>query len=429
MIKAYNFNYYLSTLASALPSSQRLQAMRWFNRDFAGQESFIMICGVMLIVLIMLFVIVTLLGSIKRKRISNNLFIEYADKRGLNIRERHILMEIAIKAKLGLAESIYSMPDVFDLGATQMIRLSLAKQGAKRSRYLSTELSILREKLGFRMKNSVTDSALKPDKPDSRQIPVGRKLYITSLDTSEFFEVETIVKENNELELIVQSAQSLECEPGDNLCARYYLGAPIWEFDTSVLRAENNILVLHHSEDIRYVNRRRFLRVEVNEPAYIAAFPFARDFADEEKSRNGDEEISSESIWGPPKFVPADVTELAGPGLRITAPLEVKVGDRVAVILKLSREKEFNSEKSAFMLNNIKSARIFEDIGIVKHTEEVEKGFSIAVELTGLNDSNISEMVKATNEASINRSRIKDIPPLNKEKVNKWEYISETVIN
>ncbi len=428
MIEVNNLDY-INVAASSLSSSMRLQALRWFSRGVNGQNSFLLICGIMLVILIMLFIVVTLIGSIKRKRNSNRLFIDYADKRGLNIRERHILLEIAIKAKLRLTESIFTMPDVFDRGATQMIRLSLANNGAKRSRYLSAELSILREKLGFRKRNTITDLALRQSKPGSGQIPEGRKLYITSLDTSEFFDIEAVVKENNELELTVQTVKPLKCEPGDNLCLRYYFDAPFWEFDTTVLRAKDNIIVLKHSEDIRYVNRRRFLRVGVNEPAYIAAFPFARDLSDEEPVLENIE-VSHKNYWGPPKFIPADVTELAGPGLRIEAPLEVKIGDRVAVILKLSREKDDRNESTAFAVNNkIKPARIIEDVGIVRHTQKVKNGFSIAVELTGLNDSNISEMVKVTNEASINRNRIKDIPNANKEKPVKWEYISETVIN
>ena len=410
--------------ASSLSPSQRLDAARWFDGNFSGQDTFILICGVILVVLTMLFIIVTLSNSIKRRRNSNRLFIEYADKRGLNIRERHILLNIAMKARLRKVESIFSMSDVFDRGATQMIRSSIVKDVAKRSRYLSAELSILREKLGFRRKRTITDLALKQGKPDSRQIPEGRKLYITSVDTTEFFEAEALVIENNELELSVQPVQPVECEPGDKLCVRYYLDAPIWEFDTSVLRTADNILILQHSDNIRYVNRRRFLRVAVNEPAYIASFPFAKELSSNEKSERDDENNSSQDLWGPPKFVRADVTELAGPGLRLVTTLEVKVGDRVAVVLKLRNEglSDFSQK------NKQKPEKVIEDIGIVRHTQALEEGFSIAIELTALNESNISEMVRATNEASLSRSRIKDVPLHNKENQNKWEYISETII-
>jgi hypothetical protein len=107
----------------------------------------------------------------------------------------------------------------------------------------------------------------------------------------------------------------------------------------------------------------------------------------------------SSSTWGPPEFVPASVTELAGPGLRVEAPLDVKVGDRVIVIFKLSEEQQQkpNSQR------NGKTApeKIVEDIGEVRHTKKIKDGFSIAVELTGLSDPNINELVRVTNAASL----------------------------
>ena len=172
MIKSIIFNIKFNFAASSLSPFQKWQAVRWFDKNFLGGDTFILFCGVTLIFLTLLFIIVTLLGSIKRKRISNKLFIEYADKRGLNIRERHILMDIAIKTRLKLVESIFTMGDIFDRGATQMIRATLAKHGAKRSKYISAELSILREKLGFRKKAVVSDLALKPDKPNRPQPPL-----------------------------------------------------------------------------------------------------------------------------------------------------------------------------------------------------------------------------------------------------------------
>jgi hypothetical protein len=416
--------------SSSLSSAERLKAVQRLNMDLRNADNFLIICGVILTSLVMLFIIISLVGSMKRKKNSNKLFIEYADKRGLNIRERHILMDIAIKSRIRFAESIFTMGDVFDRGATQLMRVTLAKYGAKRSRYLSAELSILREKLGFKKRSAVSELAMKPGGTGSRQIPEGRKLYLTNPEITDYFETETIIIENKEHEFNVQLTQQVECEPGDSFCARYYFGALIWEFDTCVLEVKDNILVLQHSDNIRYVNRRRFLRVNVNEAAYIAAFPFTKNVSDNEKSLLDEERNSYERTWGPPKFVPAEVTELAGPGLKITAPLEVNAGDRVIVILKTKSSHSKDSNVSDFHQNeNTGNFRIIEDIGVVKHAEKMENDFSIAVELTGLNDKNISEMVRITNEVSINNKRIIDIQPVSKEKSNKWEYISETTVN
>ncbi len=411
----------LSGAVSELTPIQRWQAARWFN-NITNESWFITSSIVAVFVLTVLLVIVTYCRLRNERKTANQLFIDYADKRGLSSRERYILMDIANKAKLKRSESIFTMSDVFDRGATQIIRVAFAQYGAQRSRYLGAELSILREKLGFRQRNSnSTGLAIRQKEPNSRQIAIGRKLYLTSLASDDFFEVEAEVRENNELELIVELKKPLELRQGTPLCARYYYGAPVWEFDTSVIEAKDNILVLNQSENVRFVNRRRFLRVPVNEPAFIAAFPFSKIMDDEEKKSS----VSMNNKWGPPKFVPADVTELAGPGLRVVAPIEVKVGDRVAVILKLSQTEPKNVIHSDLTPSkNYNSYKVVEDIGVVRHMETVENGLSIAVELTGLNDSNVSELVRATNIVSINsKNKTRGF-----SNVNKWNVAYEAIV-
>ena len=409
--------------SSSLTSTQRWDALRVLNSNFWAREEFIIVCGIILAALVMIFVIVTLLDTIKRKRNSNRLFIEYADKRGLNIRERQILMDIALKARLRFAETIFTMSDVFDRGATQMVRVTLSSYGARRSRYLSAELTMLREKMGFRKRTSFTEMANSKDLEGSRQIFNGKKIYLTNPESLEFFEIESTVIENTSLGLKIQLQEMIECEPGDAFCVRYYFGSVIWEFDSYVLNTQGDILILQHNDKIRYVNRRRFLRVNVNEPAYIAAFPFTQNISEEIKNKRKTD-IESElwgSIWEPPKFIAADLVELAGPGLKLISPIDVKIGDRVIVILKLSHLKN--------KIDDTIHSKIIEDIGIVKHVEEIEKGNSIAIELNYLTEKNISEMVKVTNEASLNKKRIKELPSEQKEKSRKYEYISETIIN
>jgi len=411
----------LSGSISELTPIERWQAARWFN-NIVNQSWFIIASVTAVFVLVMLLVLVTYYRIINERRKINQLFMENAGTRGLSSREIHILIDIASKAKLKRIESIFSMSDVFDRGATQIIRSAFAQYGAQRSRYLSAELSILRGKLGFRKRNTTSnDLALSQKESDSRKIAIGRNLYLTSLDSDDFFDIETEVKENNNVELIVELTKPIELRQGTPLCVRYYYGAPIWEFDTSVIEAKNNILVLNHSDNIRYVNRRRFLRVPVNEPAFIAAFPFSKIMEDEGQ----ESDISMNNKWGSPEFMPAAVTELAGPGLRVVAPLEVKIGDRVVIILKLSQNEPENIGDS----DKANSYKIVEDIGIVRHTEAVDNGLSIAVELTGLNESNVGELVRETNIVSINdKNKANRISTVNKGKINKQNVVSETVV-
>ena len=131
-------------------------------------------------------------------------------------------------------------------------------------------------------------------------------------------------------------------------------------------------LTLSHSDNIRFVNKRRFLRVSVSKPALIASFPaLKRDY--------GNDEL--------PQFKTGTITELSGPGLRIMTDLDVKSGDRVLVIFELEEDK------------------IIEDVGEVRGVRDVAgSGISIGVELVGLNDTVVNELVKATNAAAIAKS-------------------------
>jgi hypothetical protein len=169
----------------------------------------------------------------------------------------------------------------------------------------------------------------------------------------------------------------------------YHVGASVWEFDASEVSCNGNILVLNHSEDIRFINRRRFLRVPVNNKAFIARFPFEGTCM---ANASGDN-------FEPPEFVPALVTEMAGPGLRIETQLDVKPGDRILVVFRLDEEKsqDLGLQSSGKTL----ASKIVEDIGKIRHVKAIQGGFSIAVELTGLGDSDINTLIRATNEASL----------------------------
>lgn len=429
----------LNFFVLSLTPVQRWQAARWLNISFMGESWFMAACVAALIIMTALFIIVTFHQAGKERLAANRLFFEYADEKGLSPRERHVLMYIATQTKLKNKEAIFTMADAFDRGATKIIRAALALKGKDKRTHLNAELSVLREKLGFQKRSTISADRFITKIPGSRQILEDRKLYITSLETDSFSHIECVVIENNEMELVIEPSKQLEMKQGEPLCVRYYFGASIWEFDTSVVRCLDNHLILKHADNIRIVNRRRFLRVPINEPAYIAAFPFAKALPDPDNSNiNVSSETSPENNWGPPKFVPADVTELAGPGLRVVAPLEVKVGDRVVVIMKLSESKKHPliQQEKGEALHSIfsgrgksKSSRIVEDIGVVRHTENIRDGFSIAVELTGLNEKNLNELVRATNTASLKARFKTQLVPENRGSWKKnANTVSETVV-
>ena len=400
----------------ALTPVERWRAAGRFSSGFMTEHWFILTGVAAIILLTALLLIVSYNRTAQRRNVRERLFFNYAEKRGLSKQEHQILLDIAHKAGLKRSESIFTMPRVFNNGAGEMIKESLTKGDAEESKWLRTELAFLREKLGFQRRSSVSiGSPTKLKKTSSRHIPTGKKLYITRRKSPDLAEIESTVVKNVDTELTVKLTTPLESKPGELWRARYYFGASVWEVDTFVISCTGDILVLNHSYNVRFVNRRRFLRVPINKPAFITRFPFSQTLMSSNSSKkdHGTKQGSANESgsWGPPEFISATITELGGPGLLIEAPLEVKAGERVMVIFKLSEEKCQNlNQPPKNLLHSVMTQEkqttsskivIVEDIGEVRRTRAIENGFSIAVELIGLSDSNVSELIRATNAASI----------------------------
>lgn len=395
--------------ALALTPLERLEAARQFdsNSSFLTHRPFIICALFTIVVLTGLLLLINIRRTRQEKKASNELFLKYAERKGLSARELQIIVAVAAKAKVRQKDDVFTMNNAFNRGVAVIIEESIARgQGPEEIRQLKTELSFLREKLGFRNQFiSVAGTAGKPKKLSSRQIPEGKTIHITRRMNRVPDEIEAAVIENTEMELTVKLVTPLRINFGEFWRVRYYFGVSVWEFDTTVIGYDGNVLVLNHSDEVRFVNRRRFLRVQVNKPGFIAHFPFEKTPLVKGESKTGVsaawQSLSNRigSFLKPPEFVSAVITELAGPGLRIEVPMpiEVKVGDRVLVVFELDKGDTQNQALNG----KTKPSRIVEDIGEIKHVKTIEKGFSIAVELTGLNDAEITELVCVTNAAAV----------------------------
>lgn len=408
---------------SALTPTERWKAATERSNSGLNEQWFILTGVGVIIILTVLLLVVSYNRITRERKVSGRLFFDLAEQRGLSGRERQILLKVAHKAGLKRKHAIFSMANSYDSGTQKMINECLAQQGAEESKWLRTELSFLREKLGFQKKSSsTTELPLKLRRPSSRHILTGKKLYLTRRKSTELDEIESTVIKNDNMELTLKLTTPIESKLGELWRARYSFGTSVWEFDSSVVRCYDDIMVLNHSDEIRFISRRRFLRVQVNKPALIAHFPFSRTLPPNTINNKKSHGITRRSYnqsserWGPPEFVPAKVTELGGPGLRIETLLEVKVGNRVLVIFNLSEEKTEDSNpstKSTLLRTNLskgeknKPSKIIEDIGEVRHIRAIPNGSSIAVELTGLSDSNLNELIRITNSA-YSRTKSKD---------------------
>jgi hypothetical protein len=381
-------------------------ASKPFDMSFVTKPWFTITMAVAMLILVALLLIVSFKRTSPKSQVTSELFDEYADKSGLSERERQILQAVAGYAGLKESEAIFTSSSAFDRGSARMVEESQAWRGSEGSRLLNIELSYLREKLGLKKKRpSSIGSMSDPKRLSSRQIPIGRKVHITRRINRASDDIEATVVENNDIELTLELAMPAKITFGETWRVHYYFGASVWEFDTSVVSYDGDALVLNHSDNIRFINRRRFLRVPVRKPAFIAHFPFARSVVgngDGSKGAAGVERNATQisgDAWGQPDFVRAVITELAGPGLRVEAPLQVDVGDRVLVAFSLDGEEDAGTGSQA--TGKKPTSKVVQDIGEVRHVTAIENGFSVAVELVGLSDADVDELVRATNAASL----------------------------
>ncbi len=413
MTASVAISFVLEGVWLALTPWERWSAARTFNNSSSGRW-LIIVCIAVLVVLVVLFWWVSMRRVKKERKGTGKSFEEYARQRGLSHRERQLLAIVAEKAGLKRPESVFTMGSAFGLGAARVMEEGIGGEHTdKESDQLRTEISFLREKLGFGQKHSSSGKVSSGlSKVTTRQIPVGKKLYVTRRKARANVDIESTVVRNSDTELAVALSQAVKIVFGEMWCVRYYSGASVWEFDTTVLSYDGDTLVLNHSDSVRFVNRRRFLRVPVCLRAFVTWFPFMSPF-DEAVAGGRDRtdlaEASAET-WAPPRFVPAVVTEIAGPGLRIESPLEVKTGERILVVFCLDEEGSEELGRGGAE-GGVARPMIAEDIGEVRHVKAIEGGSSIAVELTGLGDSDVDALIRATNAASLRVSgRGKETP-------------------
>lgn len=383
---------------------QRWDAVTRYHSNSASNHWF-MGLGLGIIVILMLLLISSFYRRKKdvQKR-SADLFDEYTTAKNLTASERRTLMNMAVNAGLRRYESIFNLPSVFDRIAAEMIETARTEKGIEESHHCEAALAVLRSKFDFHQYTAPDTIVTKQDSaPSTRQIPLKKKIYVISKHQTNIDDCEAVVIENTSAGLTVTFRTPVEIVFGQSWTCRYYSGEFVAEFDTIATKCSGQIVVLQHSHHVRLVNRRKFLRVPVLRPAYVAHFPFRKeppmDFNPSRRKIMDAQNTPdrTEMHFEPPRFVSATVTELGGPGLRINTRLSLNVGDRVLLMFKL--EQKTRTSVSSNPPRNVE--KIIEHIAIVRHVTREDENPSIALELTGLNDDGIDELIRATNDASI----------------------------
>ncbi len=358
---------------------------------YSSRYEFILAASATMAVLVFLLWWISHRRRTRSGNLTRELFAENAVRRGLSGRDRHILLAIVMRSGLGRSHDIFTTVDAFDRGAAKLLAECARTRTVEENERLKTEVAYLRERLGFRAVRSL-GGMVASRRPSSRDIPVGKIVEVTRRRRHQADDpIRAEVVRNDDLELAVELEEPVETRAGDFWCARYAFGVYVWEFDTTAVSCSQTRLVLNHTDDVRFVNRRRFPRVAARMPALVASFPFARRGLLEATGDAGPDQMPADHRPGAPEFVPGMITELAGPGLRIELPMPFRPGERVLVIFRPAGVAGAGDEPTA------DERCVVEDMGLVRHSRVTNTGVSIAVELSGLNESEIDEMVRLTN--------------------------------
>ncbi len=358
--------------------------------SYASRYEFVLLASAILVVLVFLLWWISHRRRTRSRDLTRELFAENAVQRGLNGRDRQILLAIVMRSGLGHSHDIFTTVDAFDRGAAKLLAECARTRTVEENERLKTEVAYLRERLGFRAVRSLGGMA-GSRRPSSRDIPVGKIVEVTRRRRRPAgVPVRAEVVRNDDLELAVELEEPVETRAGDLWCARYAFGVYVWEFDTTAVTCDRTRLVLNHTDSVRFVNRRRFPRVAVRMPALVARFPFARK-GQSQAAAAGSDRVDVDRGPGAPEFVSGTVTELAGPGLRIELPTPFRPGERVLVMFRPAGVGGGGNELAA------DETCIVEDVGVVRHSRVAGTGVSIAVELSGLNESEVDVLVRMTN--------------------------------
>lgn len=378
----------------AMSPQEKWSGMRQFGPSaWGGNQWYVILFSIIVIVLVALLFKFSYNRLQEEKVRAEERFLQNVRQCHLSIREYHILREVYAKSGLRHHDAIFKDIKAFERGAALVLADHAAEQGQETR--VQAELEFLREKLGFTgLEISEPELPRRPEtqsqgvdrhEATTRDIPLDQALTITRRLGRTSNELRATVVDNTETSLTVTLETPIKVTFGELWRAHYHFGASVWEFDTTVVSFDGHRLVLKHSDEVRVINRRRFARVPAHNVAFISKFPFTK-------------EIDTDFLkgWKPVEFVPAVVTELAGPGLRVEASIDVSINERILVVFRLEQ-----TPTEIHDADDTSGSRIIEDIGIVRRVEPQGDTRSIGIELIGLSDADIDELVKVTNLGAV----------------------------
>lgn len=373
----------------ALSPTERWQAARTVRETQGMNQSVIpLILAALLLVLVIVLIKVSV-SSIKRDKLRHErAFGENIHRLNLSAHEHQLLLDIVRESGLRHRHAIFQQKVAFDRGADRLLakRAKQAKDPESKQ-LLIAEIGFLRDKLHLtevapapleEETAADTTTGKRRSRLTTRELPLNKLLHITRRLDQQNDDFHGTIVANNAEQLVLQIETPIKINFGEIWHARYYFGASVWEFATTVISYDGDRLVLKHSQNVRFVNRRRFVRVATKHVAYIAHYPFYRV------------EDSTSETWVPIDFKSATVTELAGPGLRMETSLAAEPGDRVLITFRLEIPGATDTTRKGCVINAM---------GEVKRVEPMYDRYAMGIRLMGLKDGDIDQLVGLTNKA------------------------------
>jgi len=281
-----------------------------------------------------------------------------AERLHLGANERAVLARIAEGAEAKRLDDVRTPAVAFEEGVAALMRgesvAGLNDEGRQR---VAEIVASLRAKLGFEL--TAAGSAAASLVADDRIALVRRGTP---------GEVAATVARVVDRDVVLQLEEPAPLRVGESCTLRRVRDNLCWEYQAMAVEAgQALVLAVRLIGAPKPTNLRRFVRVRTRKAARLAPFPFVDD-------RPADEV---------PQFVAGTLTEMGGPGLRIEAPIELSKGSRVLLMLELDGTHSLRAT------------------GLVRRSSLRDDGVAeVGVEIVGLNDEQMADLVKATHAAA-----------------------------
>jgi len=299
----------------------------------------------------------------KRRNRELDDFAGQAEKLGLSPEERNLVYNVALRSGASRPAVVFTSAAAFDKGMTA-IRASggSSRKGLRPKAQICGSCPLIqsvREKLGLPWPGY--QAAHRPVAVGN--LAPGAAVTISCRHGGSICHA-VAAGRSPDGEVLVTPADQVDCQAGENCTVRFSEGGTLWEFAAQASGVADGKLALKPTGEARSINRRRFARAQTSKPAHIAKFPFQREEGD----------------TGAPKFVQGELIEVAGPGLKLRAPIDVNCGERIIIVTELESEK------------------IVEAVGISRRVDAPQGGMlTFAVELVGLTTTEVSDLARQTN--------------------------------